>query len=342
MTGEKTGGSGPGFDVRTIILLPQEICVSVPVPVPGSSVRFLFISIRLWFIIGSKLGASSFRLSGKKGKMRILFDTNILIYREDHRVIPYDIQKLQRILSALKAQVLVHPGSTDDVSRDTDKGRSSVIASKIKSYPVLENAPDFRNDSQFLAITGQPQRVNDTTDLGMLYAVWRDAVDYLITEDRGIHTKAQRLDIEARVMSTIDALKSFEEELPKEMVSTPPALRTEYVYNLSLDDPIFASLKSEYPEFKTWFAKISKEGRKCWVYYMKNGHIGAILIYKLEDGPIESTTPNIPAKKRLKICTMKVNYTGYKFGELFIKLSIVSRAMVYPHYKAMRAKVIPQ
>lgn len=254
--------------------------------------------------------------------MRVLFDTNILIYREDHRVIPSDIQKLQRILSALKTQVLVHPGSTDDVNRDADRNRYEVIASKIKSYPMLENPPDYRNDSDFLLATGQPRRANDTVDLAMLYAVSRNAVDYLITEDKGIHTKAQRLGVEAKVISIIDAIRSFEQLLPKEVVSTPPALRTEFVYNLFIGDPIFASLKSEYPEFETWFEKIQKEGRKCWVYYMKDGGIGAILIYKVEDGLIENAIPNHTRKKRLKICTMKVEYTGYKFGELFIKLSI--------------------
>lgn len=49
--------------------------------------------------------------------MRVLLDTNILIYREDDRIISNDIQKLQRLLSELGSLVLVHPLSTEDIKK---------------------------------------------------------------------------------------------------------------------------------------------------------------------------------------------------------------------------------
>lgn len=93
------------------------------------------------------------------------------------------------------------------------------------------------------------------------------------------------------------------------------------VYNLDISDPIFISLKEEYEEFDSWFKKISREGRKCWVYRRRDGAIGAILIYKIENDPIDATPP-LPAKKRLKISTLIVTHIGYKIGELFIKLAV--------------------
>jgi len=57
------------------------------------------------------------------------------------------------------------------------------------------------------------------------------------------------------------------------------------------------------------------------VYFEADGSIGALLIYKVENEPIDST-PALPAKNRLKLCTFKVTHTGYKIGELLIKLSV--------------------
>jgi hypothetical protein len=98
-------------------------------------------------------------------------------------------------------------------------------------------------------------------------------------------------------------------------------LKKELARNLNLEDPIFDTLKRDYPEFQDWFKKISDEGRDSWVYYRNDGGIGALLLYKVEDEPIDSHPP-LEKKKRLKISTLKVTHVGYKIGELFIKLAV--------------------
>lgn len=47
-----------------------------------------------------------------------------------------------------------------------------------------------------------------------------------------------------------------------------------------------------------------------------------MLIPKIENEPIVDSIPVLPARRRLKLCTFKVTYIGYKLGELFIKLSV--------------------
>jgi len=89
---------------------------------------------------------------------------------------------------------------------------------------------------------------------------------------------------------------------------------------LKYEDPIFDTLKLEYPGFDYWFKKISREGRKSWVYYRKDRSLGAVLIYKIEDETIDAD-PSLPKNRRLKIATLKVADRGYKIGELFIKMS---------------------
>ncbi len=256
--------------------------------------------------------------------MRILIDTNIFIYREDDHVVPENLQKLLRILHDLKTSILYHPKSIEELGKDTDENRKKVVLSKINVYAPLENPPDPSKDIDFLKIAGHPSTPNDYVDNYVAYAVYKDAVDFLVTEDRGIHKKAGRLGIKDRVLSIDEALEIFEASQSDEKVKHPPALKEDFVYNLDIKDPFFAPLKEAYGkiEFEKWFKKISREGRKCWVYFKDDGTIGALLIYKVENEPIDDAEPILPAKNRLKLCTFKADYLGHKIGELFIKLAV--------------------
>lgn len=255
--------------------------------------------------------------------MRVLLDTNVFIYREDDHVISENLQELLKVMNTAKASIAIHPSSIEDLKSDFDETRKKVMSSKIKTYPFLETPPDPEKDTSYLDIVKNGIKKNDKIDNIILYSVYRDAVDFLITEDRGIHKKAAKLGINDRVLLIDEALQIFKSLIHKESIIAPPALRTEIVYNLNYEDPIFNTLKEEYhPEFGDWFKKISREGRKSWVYYRKDGSIGAILIYKFEDEAIDNARPPLPKKKRLKIALMKVTYIGYKIGELFIKMAV--------------------
>jgi len=246
--------------------------------------------------------------------MRILIDTNIFIYREDPAVLPEHLQKLLRITRENKHIIIVHPASVKDIENDPDVKRREIMISKLKSYPPLESPPV--PDKAFLHLIGNSS-INEEPDNTILYAVYKNAVDILITEDRGILRKALKVGIEDRVMDTGSAVAYFE-SLHKSTFSHV-MLKEEYVYNTDVNDPIFDSLKEEYPEFDEWFTKISREGRKCWVY-SEEGKIKAILIYKEEDESVDATPP-LPKRRRFKIATLKVDLTGYKIGELLLKLA---------------------
>lgn len=249
--------------------------------------------------------------------MRVLIDTNIFIYREDNNVLPDNLQALLRILSETKGEILIHPLSFEDLKKDRNRERREIMLSKIRTYPFLEMPPNPQKDQEYLGAVGQKVRIDDT----ILYAVYKDAVDFLITEDRGIHKKAKRLGVDERVFLINEALSVLKNYTRKERIISPPALKEDFVYNLILEDPIFDSLKEDYEEFGYWFKNISREGRKCWVHYKEDGSIGALLIYKFEYEPINSTPP-LPKKKRLKISTFVVTDVGHKIGELFIKVAI--------------------
>lgn len=148
-------------------------------------------------------------------------------------------------------------------------------------------------------------------------------IDFLVTEDRDLHQEASKRELDDRVLLVEEALRIFNNYINKDTRIAPFPLKHEYVRDLNYSDPIFDSLKDEYMhEFEGWFKKISKEGRKSWVYYRRDGRIGAILIYKLEREPIEDSKPPLPERMRLKVSMLKVTYIEHKIGELFIKIAV--------------------
>lgn len=253
--------------------------------------------------------------------MRVLIDTNIFIYREDYAPIQNNLQELMRIIQGSKVQILIHSLSIEEIKRDKNQQRKKIILSKSGTYPVIKDPPNPQEDQQFLRVVGRSNNFHEFVDNHLIYCVYRDAIDFLITEDKGIHKKSEKLGASHRVFNIEEALQYFKKQFLDIKISSPPALKCVPVYNLKLNDPIFDSLKKEYPQFNQWWKKICRESRKAWVYFRDKDSLGAILIHKTENEAIDSNPP-LPAKKRVKISTLKVSYTGYKIGELFIKMSI--------------------
>lgn len=251
--------------------------------------------------------------------MRVLLDTNIIINREDNKIIDEDLQILLRIINKLKINIVLHPKSIEDIKKDKDEKRKEITLSKFKTYDILESYPKPHGDSNFISIIGEPKSINDEIDNFLLYALNKNAVNFLITEDSGIHKKAKGLNLSDRVFRIIEALELFRKELPKE-VKLPPALQKATMANLDVNDPIFDTLREDYPGYNEWYGQKATTGRDCWIYKLRDGSLGAILIYKLEDEAIPSVPP-LPKKKRFKISTMKVSHVGHKIGELLLKLS---------------------
>ena len=254
--------------------------------------------------------------------MRILIDTNIFIYREDDQPISEDLQRLLRILNETNVTILVHPASIKELEKDKNEKRRETILSKIETYPVLKKPPQHKKDTNYINIVGREKNTHDEIDNAILYTVYRNAVDFLITEDKGIHKKAKELKISDRIFLIQDALEFFEEYTRKKPLPAPPALKKDYVYNLDINDPIFDSLRRKDEGFEQWFKKIARKGRECLVSYRPDGGIGAVLIYKIENESIEDCNPRLPKRKRVKICTLKVTHIGHKIGELFIKMCV--------------------
>lgn len=74
----------------------------------------------------------------------------------------------------------------------------------------------------------------------------------------------------------------------------------------SLEDPFFETLKNDYLEFPKWFKRKSLENEEAFVFEDKQG-ISAFVYLKKENEEIKLVNKVLPAKKRLKIGTLKLD-----------------------------------
>ncbi|CAB3761750.1 N-acetyltransferase [Paraburkholderia solisilvae] len=94
-------------------------------------------------------------------------------------------------------------------------------------------------------------------------------------------------------------------------------LERKYFRDIDLNDPFFDSLKASYSEFSEWFVRKNQD--TAYVFTNQNGAIDGFLYIKIEEGAVSDVDPVLPAAKRLKIGTLKINAHGTKLGERFIK-----------------------
>ncbi|MFH1328904.1 MAG: EVE domain-containing protein [Candidatus Bathyarchaeota archaeon] len=255
--------------------------------------------------------------------MRVLIDTNIFVYREGHAIIPDNLQQLEKNLKKNKVEILVHPESLGEVKNDPDKNRRDICLSKISIYPVLEG-PEYiaGKETKFDSGVGAAKNENDRVDNAILYSVYKDAVDYLVTNDHRFIKKAVRVGLSERVLEIDDALDLFRRLYPEPRGPiAPPSLEEVPVSSLEVNEKILDTLKREYYDFVEWFKKISRKGRNAWVFRREDKSLGAIMSYKIEEDPIELEDKTIHGKKRLKICLLKSEEQGQKIGELFLKMA---------------------
>ena len=253
--------------------------------------------------------------------MNVLIDTNIFIYREDHQVVPSGLASLLRLFEENSVRILVHPMSKEDIKRDPDAAREEISLSKISVYPELTSPPASHRDTGFIGIVGGSRTDRESVDNELLYTIYKDAADFLITSDTDILRKAEKTGLGDRVFNIEEGLEFFRTQFVRHASAPTPAIRFVSAYNLNLSDPIFDSLKVDYPDFEIWWKKISREGRKAWISQKPDKSLGALLILKEENEPIDSIPP-LGKRRRLKISPLIVKHMGQKIGELFLKLAI--------------------
>jgi hypothetical protein len=162
---------------------------------------------------------------------------------------------------------------------------------------------------------------NDRNDTIIVNEVFTNRVEFLITEDRGIHTKASVLGIADRVF-TLDAfLEKVTAENPA-LVDYKVLAVTKTVFGtIDVTREFFDSFRQDYggSAFDRWFARKADET----AYVCQQGSDLVAFLYLKVEGPEENYSeiePHFQSRRRLKIGTFKVEMNGFKLGERFLKI----------------------
>ena len=112
--------------------------------------------------------------------MKVLIDTNIIIRREDNTIISQELAEFFKLVDIANISCYVHPASIEDINKDKNEERRKITLSKIKVYPPLPNPPDPSSNVVFQSVIKKSKNKNDEVDAKILYALYRNAVDYLM------------------------------------------------------------------------------------------------------------------------------------------------------------------
>lgn len=258
---------------------------------------------------------------------KLLIDTNILIGLEDNKEIDAAFSSLQQKCQSNGVQIFIHEASRNDIERDRDNPRKNIILSKIAKFSELKGIP-VPNKPVLESIYGKISKPNDYVDVVLLYTLHDvGAVDFLVTQDRGVHKRANQLGIANRIFRVEDALVWLRDKY--ERISVPlPFIEEKQCHQINRNDNIFNSLQSDYSGFDHWFNKSCiKNHRHCWTINF-DGEIAGIAIRKdelflelIDNIPLAKESFQQAPKKILKICTFKIKeqYRGEKFGEQLFK-----------------------
>jgi hypothetical protein len=251
---------------------------------------------------------------------KLLIDTNIFIGLEDSKLIDSGFAEFHRSCLRHGIHLFVHEAAIDDINRDKDKHRRDVSLSKLQKFERISGIK-LPPQAVLEATFGLVRKPNDEVDVALLYALERGVVDFLITQDQGIHDRTKLVPLGKRVLRISDALSWLRQTFEPTEVKLP-LVNERKPHEIDINDEIFDSLRDGYPGFDKWWAeKCVKEHRPCWTIEVGD-ELAGICVRKTEAR--HEATVQTPGDKILKLCTFKIKpkFRGEKLGELLLKQSL--------------------
>ena len=252
--------------------------------------------------------------------MRVLLDTNIVIHRETDKVSNQNIGVLFNWLDRLHVTKCVHPLTLTELQKHASEQVVKSMSVKLDNYQELKTPAPIKKEVQEMS-DKYDSKPNDLEDTKLLNEVFADRVDYLITEDKKIRTKASYLKIDDRVFGIEGFLEKVIADHPDFVDYSVLSVRKEYFGNINLEDEFFGGFRNDYNGFDKWYNGKAGDNAMAYVCYEADA-ITAFLFLKVE-GKKENysqISPVFAPKKRLKIGTFKVVSNGLRIGERFLKI----------------------
>lgn len=256
--------------------------------------------------------------------VNILIDTNIVIKRESGNNVSYEVAKLFNWFGKKDIVTYVHSATKEELQGYKDEKVRNVMLTKLSSYNIL---PQFINEKDACfdsVIANYSQDKNGKIDNALLWEVYNYNVGILLTDDSLILKKAEELYIRDRVLTSSELLSIFESTYPQNIEYKMLAVKLKTFGEVNLNSEFFDSLREDYggKDFDDWFKKKILKKEHAYVFEDKQEGLKGFLYLKVEDEgeDYSDITPKLLPMKRLKVGTFKIESTGFRLGERFLKI----------------------
>jgi len=135
---------------------------------------------------------------------KLLIDTNVVIGLEDFQPVQLSLAELVRLSNEHAVGLFVDHANYEDVARDDNAARRLVTQSKLAKFQKLR---EFPVPDDAAARFGSARSENDHSDVRLLAALDAKAVDFLVTQDNGLHRRADKAGLGGNVLTVEEALQ---------------------------------------------------------------------------------------------------------------------------------------
>ena len=210
---------------------------------------------------------------------KILLDTNMFIYLEDYAVTEDKVATLtKRLFDSDQYKIVIHPKTKEEILKISDSEKRAIFSSKISVYREIKSAPKVTKE--FNDAVGC-NNSHDAIDNELLFSIYRNCAQYLITNDKDLIKKSQKIGLSNRVLSIDQALEKFQEKVSED-IRKPVFINYKYLHELDINDAFFDSLKLDYAGFEEWFKK--KQSKEAQAYVTEfDGKLTSFLMLKVEN-----------------------------------------------------------
>lgn len=250
--------------------------------------------------------------------MKILLDTNIVVYRESDNSIKERIGELFKTIdNDVQMQKYISPIIKAEITQNLQGKQREILLNRLNSYNMLQFTSKTICPEIASKFKEEDKNTNDKIDSLILSDVYTGKVDLLITEDKKIKLKAVALGITDKVQSIDEFL--FKNKIDKKVNHNILNINKVKVGQLDINDTFFDGLKNSYPGFEKWLR--SKENEDAYCYFENNKLLAMLMLKNEEIGEDYSDiSPTMKNNRKLKVSTFKVDIKKKKIGERFIKI----------------------
>lgn len=255
-------------------------------------------------------------------KSSVLLDTNIFIKRESSNNVSFEIINLFKWFDKKQLKKYLHKSTIEELKSHKDEKVKKAMLAKASSYDILPSFTSEKDDYFEHIVNQYSQDANSKIDNALLLEVYNDNVGILLTEDNAILKKAKDLFIRDKVVTSAELLEYFERTYPKNIEYKMLAVKLKRFDEVDINSTFFDTLREDYEgkKFDDWFKK--KGNEKAYVFEDNDGKLKGFLYLKIEDENenYSDIEPILSPKRRLKVGTFKIERTGFRLGERFLKI----------------------